>query len=60
MEMDQEITENEAEAYLRAVLAKARAEAANLRTADPIMGRAWALVATHTEDALRVLLLPVP
>lgn len=61
MPIDGEPLENEqVEAYLRAVIAHARASSAENRTDDPTMGRAWALVATHTEDALRVLILPVP
>lgn len=55
-----EIDDETAEAYLRDVIAHARAAAAENRESNPIMGRAWALVATHTEDALRILKLPVP
>lgn len=59
--IDQEIvTKEEAETQLRRVLAYARTQAAEHRVSDPVWGRAASLIATHTEDALRVLILPVP
>jgi hypothetical protein len=45
---------------LRDVIVWARDQAENYRVSDPTRGRAASLVATHTEDALRVLLLPNP
>lgn len=55
-----DLTPGEVEQRLREVLYWARARSVVLRNLDPVNGRAASLVATHTEDALRVLLLPVP
>jgi len=54
------LTDRGAELALRRTIEWARGEADLFRTANPSMGRAMALVATHAEDALRTLLLPVP
>lgn len=65
--MSDETTENvrpfdqhDAESRLREVLIWARAEAVEFRASDPAKGRAAALLATKVEDALRVVLIPVP
>lgn len=60
--IDDEIKDDtEAEIQLRRVLAYARAKAAEHRLdPNPLLGRGYALVATHTEDALRTLVLPTP
>jgi len=49
-----------AESALRALLVWARARAEVNRASDPVVGRASSMIATHLEDALRILLLPAP
>lgn len=54
------VYDSDAEAALRKALAHARAQSAEHRNSNPIRGRQMAMVATHAEDALRILLHPVP
>ncbi len=56
----EDLSHEQVEAILRDCLAWARAQAAINRTEHPASGRAASIIATHIEEALYRLMMPVP